>query len=63
MAHDPKKVPDASPVCPRCHYFEQTAQIRADRALPSAWPLGIDQQKAMDILTAAFPDSYGKRRS
>ena len=35
----------------------------ADKPDPrNAWPLGIDQAKAIDILTAAFPDSYGGRK-
>lgn len=54
MAHDPKKVPDASPSCPRCHYWEQTAEVRALRKF-DAWPLGIDQAKAAEILATAFP--------
>jgi hypothetical protein len=62
MAHDPKKVPDPSPTCPRCHYWEQTAEARFQRTAGNQWPLGIDQGKAADILTKAFPQkqrSYG----
>lgn len=62
MTHDPKKVPEPSATCPRCHYFEQSAQVRSERALADPWPLGIDQQKAMDILVKAFPRSYGQRQ-
>jgi hypothetical protein len=64
MAHDPKKVPDPSPTCPRCHYFEKAelADPGRRRVFESAWPLGIDQNKAQDLLTKAFPQkqrSYG----
>lgn len=60
MAHDPKKVPDPSPTCPRCHYFEQTRETRPERSLAVPFPLGIDQGKAQEILTRAFPQ---KQRS
>lgn len=61
--HDPKKVPDPSAACPRCHYFTQTESVREERRMAAkpAWPHGIDQQKALDILTKAFPKSYGAR--
>ena len=64
MAHDPKKVPDPSPTCPRCHYWELNAEENAARRRAAApdWPLGIDQGKAQDILNRAFPQkqrSYG----
>jgi len=62
MAHDPKKVPDPSPTCPRCHYFEQQLKDTPARDLGDSFPLGIDQHKAQDILNRAFPQkqrSYG----
>lgn len=49
------KIPDPSPDCPRCHYWERTAETRAKRLMPNLWPKGIDQQKAADLLTRAFP--------
>ena len=55
--HDPKKVPDASPDCPRCHYWASKAEelsARARAAAP-AYPNGIDQAIAAEILTKAFP--------
>jgi hypothetical protein len=64
-SHDSKKVPDPSSTCPRCHHFEQTAAAREvpDRmAGASGFPRGIDQNKAAEILTKAFPQkqrSYG----
>lgn len=64
MTHEPKKVPDPAPDCPRCHYFErqELANRRPDRVLESRYPGGIDQHKAVEILTRAFPQkqrSYG----
>lgn len=63
MAHDPKKVPDPSADCPRCHYWEQHAEEHAARRRASApdWPLGIDQAKAAEILTTAFPQKQYSR--
>jgi hypothetical protein len=58
-------VPDPAPDCPTCHYWEQRqARLAAEapRPLVSRWPNGIDQRKALDILTAAFPNSYGAKR-
>lgn len=54
--------PDPSPDCPRCHYWQLNAEVSLARAGTSEWPMGIDQHKALEILTAAFPDSYGKKR-
>lgn len=56
------KIPDPSADCPRCHYWEQRAAAEAPRRnLNNDWPLGIDQTKALDILTRAFPRAYGAR--
>ncbi len=62
MAHDPKKVPDPSEGCPRCHYFERTETVRSERTLAPRYPGGIDQTKALRILERAFPESYRGRR-
>jgi len=64
MAHDPKKVPDPSADCPRCHYFEQQelANRRQDRVMVPRYPGGIDQHKAAELLAKAFPQkqrTYG----
>lgn len=66
-AHDSKKVPDPSPDCPRCHYWEQKAAAEArtasDRVLTDEWPLGIDQNAAQELLNRAFPQKqrdYGR---
>lgn len=62
-AHDSKKVPDPSPNCPRCHYWEQKLAAEAPgRPIASRYPNGIDQQVAVDILNRAFPQkqrNYG----
>ncbi len=64
--HDPKRVPDPSKDCPRCHYFEQKAEAEdaqaAQRVLRDSWPLGIDQKAAQELLAKAFPQkqrTYG----
>lgn len=51
------KGPDPSETCPRCHYFEfkERAGAGSERELVNAWPLGIDQVKAQDLLNKAFP--------
>ena len=62
MAHNPKAVPDPSPTCPRCHYFEQNAEAVLKRSLGDGFPQGIDQLKAQELLNRAFPQkqrSYG----
>lgn len=62
MTHEPKKVPDPSPSCPRCHYFErqELAAGQPERTLEPRYPHGINQQVAGDILAKAFPQ---KQRS
>jgi hypothetical protein len=51
----PDKIPDASHDCPRCRYWERTAEARPDKVRFEAWPMGIDQAKAVEILNKAFP--------
>ena len=60
-------IPDAAPTCPRCHYWELKEQAEAKTAVrprmgTHPYPLGIDQRKALDLLTRAFPSSYGGKR-
>lgn len=60
---DAKKAPDPAPDCPRCYYFAHTREERAEKArqFPNEYPGGIDQQKALVILTRAFPRAYGTK--
>lgn len=55
------KIPDPSSDCPRCHYWERTAEVRAQRTLRPAWPRGIDQAKAQELLNRAFPPKQRQR--
>lgn len=61
--HEPGKVPDPSPTCPRCHYWQQKAAAEGagERTLSDPWPLGIDQNKAQHLLVAAFPQKQRSR--
>lgn len=62
--HEPGKVPDPSPTCPRCHHFAQKAAAGSAgaRTLADPWPLGIDQHKAQELLVAAFPQKQRAER-
>lgn len=53
--------PDPSADCPRCNYFRQHEKQLWVLRRETDWPLGIDQGKALEILTRAFPKSYGSR--
>lgn len=61
--HEPGKVPDPSPTCPRCHYWEQkaAAETKDVRDLVPAYPHGINQTTAVEILARAFPQKQRSR--
>lgn len=56
------KGPEPGADCPRCHHFEQDLPRREDDRLKVRRFPPIDQQLALDVLTAAFPRAYGVKR-